>query len=112
MIDLYSKVVANRTGLDDRLCMLMEECGELIQAANKIRREVNKYTDIEEPVDRVSGISRGHIIEEMVDVASICEQLEYILDISEDEKNHIKAHKQERTLIELGLISVQKERKL
>ena len=35
------KEQADYFGTEDRLCQLMEECGELIQAANKYRRHIN-----------------------------------------------------------------------
>lgn len=80
MIDKL-KEQADYFGTENRLCQLMEECGELIQAANKYRRSLNDDPTLEEynPV-----LLKWDIREEMADVSLLMKEVAYLLDIGEE----------------------------
>jgi NTP pyrophosphatase (non-canonical NTP hydrolase) len=59
----------------------MEECGELVQAANKILR----YPDKPE--------TRDNLLEEMVDVSIMIEQIRTLFNYDELEWNHMMQYK-------------------
>jgi NTP pyrophosphatase (non-canonical NTP hydrolase) len=76
--------IVNYYGANDRLRLLMEECGELVQAANKILRYPSS--------DKV----RANLLEEMVDVSIMIEQIRTLFDYSESEWNHMMQYKVNR----------------
>lgn len=55
--------IAEHYGKDSQLCMLMEECGELIQAANKRLRDPDNFQ------------RKRDLINEMADVLVMIEQV-------------------------------------
>jgi NTP pyrophosphatase (non-canonical NTP hydrolase) len=71
-------------GTNDRARLLMEECGELVQAANKIMR----YPDSDE--------ARANLLEEMVDVSIMIEQVRTLFNYSDLEWNRMEQYKVNR----------------
>jgi NTP pyrophosphatase (non-canonical NTP hydrolase) len=78
------EAMVNYYGANDRLRLLMEECGELVQAANKILRYPSS--------DKV----RANLLEEMVDVSIMIEQIRTLFDYSESEWSHMMQYKVNR----------------
>ena len=78
------KEIVNHYGANDRARLLMEECGELVQAANKILR----YPDKPE--------TRDNLLEEMVDVSIMIEQIRTLFNYDELEWNHMMQYKTNR----------------
>ena len=78
------KEIVNHYGTNDRARLLMEECGELVQAANKILR----YPDKPE--------TRANLLEEMVDVSIMIEQIRTLFNYDELEWNHMMQYKIKR----------------
>jgi NTP pyrophosphatase (non-canonical NTP hydrolase) len=78
------KAMVTHYGTNDRLRLLMEECGELVQASNKILR----YPD--------SHVARVNLLEEMVDVSIMIEQIRTLLDYSESEWEEMEQYKVNR----------------
>ena len=74
------KEQADYFGTEDRLCQLMEECGELIQAANKYRRHING----DDTLNAIPFVLREDMREEMADVSLLMKEISYLLDIEED----------------------------
>lgn len=74
------KEQADYFGTEDRLCQLMEECGELIQAANKYRRHINGDLTL----NAIPLLLREDMREEMADVSLLIKEICYLLDIDED----------------------------
>jgi NTP pyrophosphatase (non-canonical NTP hydrolase) len=71
-------------GTNDRVRLLMEECGELVQAGNKILR----YPDSDE--------ARSNLLEEMVDVSIMIEQVRTLFNYSDTEWNRMEQYKVNR----------------
>jgi NTP pyrophosphatase (non-canonical NTP hydrolase) len=71
-------------GTNDRVRLLMEECGELVQAGNKILR----YPD--------SNKTRDNLLEEMVDVSIMIEQVRTLFNYSDIEWNRMEQYKVKR----------------
>ena len=71
-------------GTNDRVRLLMEESGELVQAGNKILR----YPDSHE--------ARVNLLEEMVDVSIMIEQIRTLFNYSDSEWNHMEKCKVNR----------------
>jgi len=80
----WIKAIAIHYGANDRVRLLMEECGELTQAANKILR----YPDSDE--------ARANLLEEMVDVSIMIEQIRTLFNYDELEWNHMMQYKTNR----------------
>jgi NTP pyrophosphatase (non-canonical NTP hydrolase) len=80
----WNKAMVTHYGTNDRVRLLMEECGELVQAANKILR----YPDSDE--------ARANLLEEMVDVSIMIEQVRTLFNYSEYEWNHMMQYKTNR----------------
>jgi NTP pyrophosphatase (non-canonical NTP hydrolase) len=78
------KTMVNYYGANDRLRLLMEECGELVQASNKILR----YPDSHE--------ARVNLLEEMVDVSIMLAQVRALFNYSDLEWNHMMQYKVNR----------------
>ncbi len=78
------KAMVTYYGVNDRARLLMEECGELIQAANKILR----YPDSDEV--------RDNLLEEMVDVSIMIEQIRTLFNYDNLEWNHMMQYKTNR----------------
>lgn len=80
-------------GLSCQLNQLQEECGELVQVVNKFRR--SQGIGQETPLSMKDAFHL--LVEEMVDVSIMIEQIEYLLDVTVDEHNHVYKQKIERT---------------
>ena len=80
----WVKAMVDHYGTNDRARLLMEECGELVQAANKILR----YPDKPE--------TRANLLEEMVDVSIMIEQIRTLFNYSESEWESMKQYKTNR----------------
>jgi len=80
----WIKAIAIHYGANDRVRLLMEECGELTQAANKILR----YPDSRE--------ARVNLLEEMVDVSIMIAQIRTLFNYNELEWNHMMQYKVNR----------------
>ena len=65
--------VLTKWGIINQVFMVMEECGELIQALSKVRRAEREGRD--------SSVARVHLIEEMADVYICLKQLTELYDI-------------------------------
>ena len=78
------KKIVTHYGANDRARLLMEECGELVQAANKILR----YPDKPE--------TRANLLEEMVDVSIMIEQIRTLFNYDELEWNRMMQYKTNR----------------
>lgn len=76
--------IADYFGYEQQKNMLIEEQAELIQALNKFNRKGTEE-------------SFNNIIEEMADVELMIDQVRYLLDISKDAIEEIKAEKVKRT---------------
>lgn len=77
----WNKAMVTYYGANDRLRLLMEECGELIQASNKILR----YPDSDEAKD--------NLLEEMVDVSIMIQQVCMLLKYDELGWDHMMQYK-------------------
>ena len=75
------KAMVTHYGTNDRVRLLMEECGELVQASNKILR----YPDSDE--------ARVNLLEEMVDVSIMIEQIRVLFNYNELELNGMEQYK-------------------
>jgi NTP pyrophosphatase (non-canonical NTP hydrolase) len=75
------KAMVTHYGTNDRVRLLMEECGELVQAGNKILR----YTD--------SNKTRDNLLEEMVDVSIMIEQIRTLFNYDDLEWNDMEQYK-------------------
>ena len=75
------KAMVNYYGANDRVRLLMEECGELVQASNKILR----YPD--------SHVARVNLLEEMVDVSIMIEQIRTLFNYDDLEWNDMEQYK-------------------
>jgi NTP pyrophosphatase (non-canonical NTP hydrolase) len=73
--------IVNYYGANDRLRLLMEECGELIQASNKILR----YPNSDKAMD--------NLLEEMVDVSIMIQQIRTLLKYDEPGWDHMMQYK-------------------
>jgi NTP pyrophosphatase (non-canonical NTP hydrolase) len=80
----WIKAIAIHYGANDRLRLLMEECGELVQASNKILR----YPDSHE--------ARINLLEEMVDVSIMLAQVRALFNYSDLEWKHMMQYKTNR----------------
>lgn len=76
--------IINHFGVDRQSRQAMEECGELIQAINKMLR----YPDDE--------IKRLELIEEIADVLIMITQLKIIFDIEQSEIRRMMNYKKSR----------------
>jgi NTP pyrophosphatase (non-canonical NTP hydrolase) len=80
----WNKAMVTHYGTNDRVRLLMEECGELVQAGNKILR----YPDSDE--------MRVNLLEEMVDVSIMIEQVRTLFNYSDLEWNRMEQYKVNR----------------
>lgn len=80
----WTKAIATHYGANDRVRLLMEECGELVQAGNKILR----YPDNDK--------KRVNLLEEMVDVSIMIEQIRELFNYSDTEWNNMEQYKVNR----------------
>jgi NTP pyrophosphatase (non-canonical NTP hydrolase) len=80
----WNKAIAIHYGANDRIRLLMEECGELVQAGNKILR----YPDNHE--------ARDNLLEEMVDVSIMISQIRSLYNYSESEWDEMEQYKVNR----------------
>jgi NTP pyrophosphatase (non-canonical NTP hydrolase) len=80
----WNKAMITYYGANDRARLLMEECGELVQASNKILR----YPDSDE--------ARANLLEEMVDVSIMIEQVRTLFNYSDLEWNRMEQYKVNR----------------
>jgi len=80
----WIKKMVTHYGTNDRVRLLMEECGELTQAGNKILR----YPDSHE--------ARVNLLEEMVDVSIMIAQVRALFNYSELEWNTMEQYKVNR----------------
>jgi NTP pyrophosphatase (non-canonical NTP hydrolase) len=80
----WNKAVVTHYGANDRARLLMEECGELVQASNKILR----YPDSDE--------ARANLLEEMIDVSIMIEQIRTLFNYSDSEWNDMEKYKVNR----------------
>lgn len=76
--------IINHFGVDRQSRQAMEECGELIQAINKMLR----YSDDE--------VKRLELIEEIADVLIMITQLKIIFDIEQSEIKRMMNYKKSR----------------
>lgn len=94
----YEKInheFAERYGIESQLCMLMEECAELIQCANKYKRSISHG-------GQRTSLSRkrayANLEEEIADVEICIDQIKYLCSIPDSDINEIKHDKIERQL--------------
>lgn len=80
----WNKAMVTHYGANDRLRLLMEECGELVQASNKILR----YPDNDK--------ARVNLLEEMVDVSIMIEQVRTLFNYRKSEWNRMEQYKVNR----------------
>ena len=80
----WIKKMVTHYGTNDRVRLLMEESGELVQAGNKILR----YPDSHE--------ARANLLEEMVDVSIMIEQVRTLFNYSELVWNTMEQYKVNR----------------
>lgn len=80
---MYSEVIQHY-GLENQTDMLMEECAELIQAANKMKR----YPEDHE--------ARRNLIEEIVDVEIMIAQMKIGYKITKEEITSLRMQKDNR----------------
>jgi len=80
----WIKKMVTYYGTNDRVRLLMEECGELVQASNKILRYPDSHT------------ARVNLLEEMVDVSIMIEQVRALFDYSDSEWNDMEKYKVNR----------------
>lgn len=90
--------IAEHFGYEQQKNMLIEEQAELIQALNKFDRKGTEE-------------SFNNIIEEMADVELMIDQVRYLLDISKEAVEEIKAEKVKRTLLTIELIKYNRRKK-
>lgn len=85
------RAIVDHYGADDQRNILIEECGELVQAAAKLNRPAK---DDAEKLKR-----REHFVEELADVSIMVEQMKSSLTVSERKKfNDFVAYKIMRQL--------------
>ena len=74
-----AETVAEYYGLEHQMCIVQEECAELIQALSKLRRAMN--TGMETPEHRIMyTVARGVVAEELADVINMTKQLMYLMN--------------------------------
>lgn len=77
------RFIANHYGLESQSRQLMEECGELAQATNKVWRLTKELsTDPGKAKEYVT--SENNLVEEMADVSIMIAQIQEILGISNE----------------------------
>lgn len=69
------RAIVDHYGADDQRNILIEECGELVQAAAKMNRPAKD--------DGEKLLRREHFVEELADVSIMLEQMKAALTISE-----------------------------
>ena len=84
--------IAKALGPESQLRQLMEECGELITAANKVIRVYKKTSTVFERVK-----VRRNLIEEAGDVIVMLNQIMHLLSITDAELSEIMEMKVDRT---------------
>ena len=93
----------------DMLCMLMEECAELIQACNKYLRYMHKKKKFKRKKKNIEALKnlkkevRETLTEEIADVEIFIERIKIQLDLDEKEVikwKKMKLHRQEGRLKE------------
>ena len=89
--------IADRYGYEAQSNQLQEECAELIQAVNKLRR-VNGNG---QPCQKTVFQAEHELIEELADVEIMIQQIVYLLDCEEVFEEFMK-DKVHRTLIRMG----------
>ena len=77
----WIKKMVTHYGTNDRVRLLMEECGELVQASNKILRYPDSHT------------ARVNLLEEMVDVSIMIAQIRTLFNYNELELNGMEQYK-------------------
>jgi len=90
IIENMEKVIREcieRYGEDKKSCMATEECAELIQAINKVKRKIKEN---KEAID--------NLIEEISDVEIMIEQLKIMYGIDDGKINQMMMEKLERQL--------------
>lgn len=85
------KEIAEHFGARKQLAKVIEECGELIEAANIYHDDLTIDSD---PLQ--AGIDRLHVIEEMADVQILIDQLTHLL-YAKDELEQMRVFKIVRT---------------
>ncbi len=86
-------------GFDMQSNLLMEECGELIQAVNKYKRMIYSGKEVFSSLE--------HLIEEIADVELMIEQIKALLNISE---KHIEVWKKDKVIRTSKRISEERNR--
>lgn len=89
--------IADRYGYEAQSNQLQEECAELIQAVNKLRR-VNGNG---QPCQKTEFQAKHNLIEELADVEIMIRQLVYLLDCDVVFEEFMK-DKLHRTLMRMG----------
>lgn len=84
------KKIADHFGERKQLCLLMEEAGEMIQAANKVLRASDGDSE------KSRGESIISLAEEIADVQMVIAQVEYLLNIEPDTLKQIQDFKTKR----------------
>lgn len=78
------KKIANHYGLDSQLDILLEECGELIQAVSKYKRT-----------------GSSNIVEELADVEIMISQIKFLMTIPSQQIEEMKEQKIRRQLVRM-----------
>lgn len=88
--------IAEHYGFASQSIMLIEEMAELTQAITKYKR----YMGSLQPLSKLTRIAEleANIAEEIADVEIMLAQMKYLLYISDEKLNEIKAAKIKRTL--------------
>lgn len=77
------RFIANHYGFESQSRQLMEECGELVQAVNKVWRTKKKQTHT--PKQVVAGIkAESDLVSEIADVCIMTAQIQHLLGISDE----------------------------
>ena len=75
--------IANHYGFESQSRQLMEECGELAQAVNKMWRATKALS--QDPKQAMAVIeAENNLVEEIADVSIVIAQIQQILGISHD----------------------------
>lgn len=92
------KKLVDKKGWENQMVQAMEECGELTQAINKVRRaRLGEF-------ETLYCESRLGLIEDMADMMIMIEQLQYICGITDEELFAMKQTKEKRTITKVGIM--------
>lgn len=78
-----NRKIVKRYGMPIQSTIAMEECGELIQAISKMKRDASDH-------------NYEHLVEEMADVYIVLDQLQFMFNVKQEDLDNMILFKQSR----------------